>query len=145
METNLENDFVFKRFDAARQEQIKQLISYSTLLGLSADDLISIGNRLKRIKTSNEAKNNKVLIKELLKNVRVLNASYWALKFDFWYNTDVYECEYNHFKTLVNIKNKRTKEEKSVYVKDYNVGAGIKGRVGAFLVNIKNGDIKIDF
>lgn len=140
-----DNNIYFKRFDDKKQEQIRQLVSYCTLLDLTPDDLISIGNRLKRIKTSSIAKNNKDLVKELYKNVRIRTYSYWALRFNFQYKTDIYDCEYNHFKTLVTVKNTRTEVSRSLFIKQYNVGTGVKGLIGVFLLNIKNGDIVIDF
>lgn len=143
--TDINDEVYFKRFNQDKQEQIRQLVSYCTLLDLSADDLISIGNRLKRIKNSSEIKNNKALVKDLYKDVFVRRYSYWDLKFDFLYNKDIYQCEFNNFKTLVTIKNKRTEKVKTLQLKPYNAGTGIKGLVYIFLVNIKNSDIVLDF
>lgn len=39
----------FKRFPAEKQEQIRQLVSYCTLMGLNGKDLISIGGKLDRL------------------------------------------------------------------------------------------------
>lgn len=143
--TDLNDEIYFKRFDDKKQEQIRQLVSYCTLLGLSPDDLVSIGNRLKRFKTSSEAKHNKTLIKDLYNDVFVRRYSYWDLKFDFSYKKEIYHCEYHHYKTYITIRNKRTEIVKTCDVKLYNVGTGIKGLIGVFLLNIKNGDIVIDF
>lgn len=40
----------FKRFAPEKQDQIRQLVSYATLMGLSGKDLISIGGKLDRVK-----------------------------------------------------------------------------------------------
>lgn len=147
MITDLEDDLVFKRFDASRQEQIRQLVSYTTLLGLSADDLISIGNRLKRIKISNEVKINKALIKDLYENVHYINYSYYNLKFTYKHDNKNYKCEFKYMYDIadVTIMNAATGDNKRFHLKPYEVGSGVKGKLGVFLVNIVNGDIKIDF
>lgn len=147
MSTDLEDDLVFKRFDASRQEQIRQLVSYATLLGLSADDLVSIGNRLKRIKLSNEVKINKALIKDLYKNIHYTNYSYYNLKFTFTHEGKNYKCKFKLTYDVadVTVVNTDTGDNKRFHLKPYEVGSGIKGRLGIFLVNIVNGDIQIDF
>ena len=37
-----------KRFSAARQDQIEQLVAYAELLGLSGEDLVAIGGKIQR-------------------------------------------------------------------------------------------------
>lgn len=44
----------FKRFSADKQEQIRQLVSFATLMGLTGKDLISIGGKLDRINQNRE-------------------------------------------------------------------------------------------
>jgi hypothetical protein len=51
-------DLKFRRFDDNKQEQIRQLVGYCTLMGLTGKDLISIGNKLERIKKANEMEQN---------------------------------------------------------------------------------------
>ena len=52
----------FKRFPREKQEQIRQLVNYATLMGLDGKDLISIGSKLERIKSNatNSAKMAKI-------------------------------------------------------------------------------------
>lgn len=45
-----EEQIFFKRFPAEKQEQVRGLVQYATLMGLSGKDLISIGGKLDRLK-----------------------------------------------------------------------------------------------
>ena len=44
-----EVELEFKRFSKEKQEQVRQLVAYTTLMGLSGKDLVSIGGKLDRI------------------------------------------------------------------------------------------------
>lgn len=52
----------FKRFSAEKQEQIRQLVAYTTLMGLSGKDLVSIGGKLDRIKQAQDRSHNKQVV-----------------------------------------------------------------------------------
>ena len=57
-----EEELLFKRFPAEKQEQVRQLVAYAQLMGLDGKDLVSIGGKLDRIKASSEWKRNKSLV-----------------------------------------------------------------------------------
>lgn len=57
----------FKRFPREKQEQIRQLVNYATLMGLDGKDLISIGSKLERIKSNATIQENRKIIAELVK------------------------------------------------------------------------------
>jgi hypothetical protein len=57
-----EEELVFKRFPADKQEQVRQLVGYATLMGLSGKDLVSIGGKLDRIKAARERASNMEII-----------------------------------------------------------------------------------
>lgn len=44
------DELKFRRFSEDKQEQVRQLVAYTTLMGLSGKDLISIGTKLERIR-----------------------------------------------------------------------------------------------
>ena len=44
-----EVELEFKRFSKEKQEQVRQLVAYTTLMGLTGKDLVSIGGKLDRI------------------------------------------------------------------------------------------------
>ena len=48
----------FKRFSADKQEQIRQLVAYTQLMGLTGKDLVSIGGKLDRIQRRKELESN---------------------------------------------------------------------------------------
>lgn len=54
----MEEEITFSRFGDDKQEQIRQLVSYCTLMGLTGKDLISIGGKLDRMKASEDYKKN---------------------------------------------------------------------------------------
>lgn len=56
MDEDLELEF--RRFPKEKQEQIRQLVSYCTLMGLTGEDLISIGGKLARNAAKTESKRN---------------------------------------------------------------------------------------
>lgn len=57
-----EEELLFKRFPADKQEQVRQLVAYAQLMGLDGKDLVSIGGKLDRIRASAEYRRNKELI-----------------------------------------------------------------------------------
>lgn len=56
----------FKRFSQEKQDQIRGLVNYATLMGLDGKDLISIGGRLERVKTSRERVQNRALAESVV-------------------------------------------------------------------------------
>jgi len=58
----LDEELIFTRFPADKQEQVRQLVAYAQLMGLNGKDLVSIGGKLDRLKASAEWKRNKELI-----------------------------------------------------------------------------------
>ena len=62
LETATEDELYFRRFPPEKQDSIRALVSYVTLLDLNGKDLISIGGRLERIKASRQAVNNQNII-----------------------------------------------------------------------------------
>jgi hypothetical protein len=57
-----EEELLFKRFPADKQEQVRQLVAYAQLMGLDGKDLVSIGGKLDRIKAAAEYRCNKSLV-----------------------------------------------------------------------------------
>jgi hypothetical protein len=58
-----EEEIFFKRFSAEKQDQVRGLVEYATLMGLSGKDLVSIGGKLDRLKTSAEKNRNLEIIR----------------------------------------------------------------------------------
>lgn len=53
----------FKRFSKDKQEQIRQLVSFATLMGLSGKDLVSIGGKLDRIAARRDMEGRLAIVK----------------------------------------------------------------------------------
>ena len=51
-------ELTFRRFSEDKQEQIRQLVSYCSLMGLTGKDLVSIGGKLDRINKQKERDSN---------------------------------------------------------------------------------------
>jgi len=58
-----EAELLFKRFPAEKQDQVRGLVEYATLMGLTGKDLVSIGGKLDRIKAQKERARNMEIIK----------------------------------------------------------------------------------
>lgn len=58
----MEEELVFKRFPAEKQDQVRGLVEYATLMGLTGKDLVSIGGKLDRLKQAIEKKSNLEII-----------------------------------------------------------------------------------
>lgn len=56
----------FSRFPKEKQEQIRQLVAYTMLMGLDGKDLVSIGGKLDRLKTKSEIVRNRAIIENML-------------------------------------------------------------------------------
>lgn len=53
----------FTRFPAEKQDQVRGLVEYATLMGLTGKDLISIGGKLDRLKLAQAKRSNLEIIK----------------------------------------------------------------------------------
>ena len=63
--SDVSNDLKFRRFSKEKQEQIRQLVVYATMMSLSGKDLISIGGVLDRRGSVNEYKARVAIINAL--------------------------------------------------------------------------------
>lgn len=57
-----DEELIFKRFPEEKQEQVRGLVQYATLMGLSGKDLVSIGGKLDRLRGQQERKRNMDII-----------------------------------------------------------------------------------
>jgi hypothetical protein len=58
----------FRRFSADKQDQVRALVNYATLMGLNGKDLMSIGGKLDRIAKRRELERDIVIAEELCKS-----------------------------------------------------------------------------
>ncbi len=62
-----EEGLFFRRFPAEKQDQVRALVNYATLMGLSGKDLVSIGGKLDRIKAKREKDRWRTVADEIVK------------------------------------------------------------------------------
>lgn len=62
----------FRRFSAEKQDQIRALVNYATLMGLDGRDLVSIGNKLNRIAARRKIKYNQDITDDMLTHVELI-------------------------------------------------------------------------
>ena len=60
-----EEELIFTRFPAEKQEQVRQLVGFATLMGLSGKDLVSIGGKLDRIKQAKEREHLRSILRDM--------------------------------------------------------------------------------
>ena len=149
----IEKELVFKRFGQEKQEQIRQLVSYCTLLDLDGKDLVSIGNRLNRIKENNELKKNFAIASEYLKNCKfhyrgqVLD---WDPKkgYHIFEYTDHEGASWDfnsEYFWSCRVKSMKTGKQKNFSLSNLYKPSLANSGVINILLNVHYGNIKLDF
>jgi hypothetical protein len=67
-----EESLFFKRFPAEKQDQVRALVNYATLMGLNGKDLVSIGGKLDRIKAKREKDRMRTIAEEVVKSCALI-------------------------------------------------------------------------
>ncbi len=62
----------FRRFPAEKQDQVRALVNYATLMGLNGKDLMSIGGKLDRIAKRREIERDTSIAEELCKSCTLI-------------------------------------------------------------------------
>ena len=145
-----EEELLFKRFPAEKQEQVRQLVAYAQLMGLDGKDLVSIGGKLDRIKAAAEYKRNKSLVESsfIFLNIGRDTGEYslnnrWRIKtaggsYTFeatgW---DMYRVKSNKTGGIINHR----------VTPDYSLGTGdyYKRRRYAVMLDVCNGLLPLNF
>lgn len=103
-----EIELEFKRFSKEKQEQIRQLIAYTTLMGLTGKDLVSIGGKLDRLEQKRDRDYRLGIVKAY--DIRLIGAdktthTRFKLKInDIWYH---FKSDYTSF-YVVNTKTNKS-------------------------------------
>lgn len=142
------DQFYFKRFSEDKQNQIQQLISYCSLLGLNGKDLVSIGNRLETIRKKTIRENNKKIAENYRYKIVSITGSSWTPKICYKHdNGNLYFIELNTdypYGDKAHITNKTTNKRKEIYLKEYYCGSGKQAKIDELLLNILNGDLVLE-
>ena len=81
LETTVDEEVAieFSRFPQEKQDQVRALVNYATLMGLNGKDLVSIGGKLDRVRTRREINANRAIVSGM--DLRTIGKDK-----DFWTN-----------------------------------------------------------
>lgn len=98
----------FSRFPKEKQDQVRALVNYATLMGLNGKDLVSIGGKLDRIRVRREINTNRAIISNMDLRTIGKDTDFWTR----WAWVDGQGTKY-HFDNVsygsVSITNTKTK------------------------------------
>ena len=145
-----QDEIIFCRLPEAKQPQVRQLVQWARLLGLTGRDLISIGGKLDRATAQQELRRNKEIALGMWPRVTYFSPShieYHDPDSDSGYEIKVGHKSYNSFVygETVDVWGGSTKETKFTThdLKSYHCGAGHYRWIYRVLVNIHYGDLKL--
>ena len=147
LDQELEQDLTFRRFSPDKQDQIRQLVSYTTLLGLTGKDLISIGGRLERIEKTRVMRSNKAIAAPYMEQIEEMWSGGRNYSRRFIYRLESgkeYQIETDHWLSI-KITNLATKKEKKMTMQHYEVGFSQRSKMYTIALNVHDGHIKFDF
>lgn len=140
-----EETLFFKRFPKEKQDQIRGLVNYATLMGVTGKDLVSIGGKLDRLKASQEIKRNKEILKSFtcltIGNDGSISARFKLEGRDGFYKFEEHYSRYH----VTSYKTKVTKMHDPNY---YDLGRNMSWndrRRAYMLLDIANGVFNLNF
>ena len=137
----------FKRFSADKQEQIRQLVAYTQLMGLTGLDLVSIGGKLARIQKRKELESNlaiglsyECVIAGANKKDKIKNEN------RKWYYTDGHgnKWMFNGDYYGISVRNCTTGKTKTFYCDQLVAAPRINKRANV-MCNVHYGTIQLNF
>ena len=142
----------FKRFSAEKQDQIRALVNYATLMGLDGRDLVSIGNKLNRIAARRKIKYNQDITDDMLTHVELIGLDRKKPTLDhtrFVYVDAVgtrwrFDCISFCSVTVTNMTTEVKKEFSRHYDK-YDLGRADRWTMRQVLMNLHDGMIQLNF
>jgi len=155
---DLEQDLQFRRYSPEKQEQIRQLVCYATLMGLEGRDLISIGGTWQRSTTARQRKENIANAKYIWNKGLVwpmAPAHYWEKLTRCRYTSESginYELtfQFDHRVQITKIVKADSKQQKNtksdsinVFISDYDCGNSKKEFIYKMMVAIHNKELVI--
>jgi hypothetical protein len=138
-----QDEIIFRRFPAEKQEQVRQLIGWTKLMGLSGDDLVSIGGKLNRLSAQQELSRNKEIAQSMWHRIR----EYHSGKFQYtdpesghkWLIESKWASGYNNHITVSQGRKTVTHE-----LEEYHCGTSADAWVRRVLINIHYRDLDLE-
>jgi hypothetical protein len=152
LELEKEKELSFRRFPEEKQEQVRQLVAYTTLMGLTGKDLISIGGTLDRLKERQEQITNIHTAEGYAATVITVGKTEHDKSNNFgrrWIYTDSSGTKWE-FQTSsyyqCNVINRSTNKRNSFFLNTY-INKYLKGKGYMYnaLLNLHHGKIQLNF
>lgn len=151
-----EKELVFRRFPEEKQEQVRQLVAYCTLMGLTGKDLVSIGGKLARIDDKKEALRMIQIAQSYESSIVPVGKSEKDRKTNEgsrWIYTDALGAKWEfttHSGWSINIKSRTTGKQKHIYLNNslpMGVRRSCRGKAYMYnaLIALHNGEFKLNF
>lgn len=143
----------FKRFPPEKQDQVRQLVSFAALMGLSGKDLVSIGGKLDRIAAKQEQDANLRIAEGYEQQTVPVGRSKKDKEYNRW-------CKWRYidqngvswrFNTQsrwsCDVVNESTNKSKHFYLEEYFHTRRVSDKVCKYnaLMNLHYGKIKLNF
>lgn len=141
-----EEELIFKRFPAEKQDQVRGLVNYATLMGLNGKDLVSIGGKLDRIAAARQRIAN-VQIIESFNCLPIGQDKNIDERFKLKTTTGTYNFEKRYSDWMVtSASTKKTKRHHAdVYNKDLPKTNWDRRHRYAVLLDIASGELQLNF
>ena len=145
-----QDEIIFRRFSEDKQPQVRQLVGWARLLGLTGRDLISIGGKLDRATAQQELRRNKEIALGMWH--RVKRISVWHIEYHdpdsssrYEIKAGQYEYRANDIETVYVRRLTSPKDTKFTNqdLKSYHCGTSSDSWIYCVLVNIHYGDLKL--
>jgi len=147
-ENSVEEEVVlhFRRFAQEKQDQIRALVNYATLMGLDGKDLVSIGGKLNRIVVKRNISANEQIVSSM--NIRPIGndrSCYNRWAYISGTGTTYHcSCSYSRYE----ITNTATKKKAAGYISerfDFSRRFNImeNRELGQIMLNVYHGNIKL--
>lgn len=137
-----QDEVIFRRFPDEKQEQVRQLVSWSRLLGLTGRDLVSIGGKLDRYEKQQELRRNKEIAKSMWH--RVTMSYHGRFQYTDPESGRAWLIEARWDSGWMQITVSRGTKTVKAKLRDYHCGTSADAWIRQVLVNIHYGDLKLD-
>jgi len=137
-----QDEVIFRRFPDKKQEQVRQLVSWSRLLGLTGRDLVSIGGKLDRYEKQQELRRNKEIAKSMWHRVTMRYSGRFQYTDPESGRVWLIEAKWASGYDQITVS-QGTKTVKAL-LRDYHCGTSADAWIRRVLVNIHYGDLKLD-
>ena len=149
IETEESEELIFKRFPAEKQDQVRGLVNYATLMGLNGKDLISIGGKLDRIQLKREILRNRDIVMSMADNISTVGKDSdcrrrWVYNFN---GAKYYFDDAGYYDVRIRSAATKTVKTFNLY-SDYEIGRwSYRGNrhLPSIMLQVYHGEIKLNF